>query len=354
MSFRRVRPLAQIQQGVLDDAVPLSSLLQKIIVLGKQTGLENLRAWAREELNGYAGDSLPNYRLVPAPMIVMITNRAGYHSMTQRLHTSMLPEPFNKRYDIEHAALGNGVGELEALARKGDQVHQLSPGWSSLLIEMLNKFSVSDDQTVVRSAYWTVSNAAIEGLLIGARTALAERLSELTPEDQEASRKTGLEHPVQFAVTGDHNVITYSLQLAGLGGTNIKIDDIISVIKRYEEQHVSNDQSVHVKAGGDAQVAAHSDNVTQIHAGGDVDVTKLTETAQLAAEALPALNLPEDAKAGVEESIKGILEEAKKAEPDQEKLKGWGSRLKAGITVGAGAGTIIKLILDGLGAAGVM
>ena len=54
MAHRRGGLLAQIEAGVLDDIVPLSSLLQKCIVLGGQAGSEKMRDWARRELNGYA------------------------------------------------------------------------------------------------------------------------------------------------------------------------------------------------------------------------------------------------------------------------------------------------------------
>jgi hypothetical protein len=43
--------LAQIEAGVVGNE-PLSSLLQKCIVLGGQAGSEKMRDWARHELNG--------------------------------------------------------------------------------------------------------------------------------------------------------------------------------------------------------------------------------------------------------------------------------------------------------------
>jgi AbiTii len=43
---------------VLADTVPLSSLLQKCIVLGGKAGSEGMRDWARRELNGYGGGSV--------------------------------------------------------------------------------------------------------------------------------------------------------------------------------------------------------------------------------------------------------------------------------------------------------
>ena len=55
MAHKRGGLLAQIEADVVDDTVPLSSLLQKCIVLGGQAGSEKMRDWARQELNGYAG-----------------------------------------------------------------------------------------------------------------------------------------------------------------------------------------------------------------------------------------------------------------------------------------------------------
>ena len=126
-------------------------------------------------------------------------------------------------------------------------------------------------------------------------------------------------------------------------------------IEKWENRHVSKwDQSVHVQSGGDAQVAAHAHDVTQVQAGGDVNIGKLAEAAQLASESLPVLGLPDDVKRDVQEVIKGILEEAKKDEPDQKKAKGLGERLKSGLTLAAGSATVVRFINDALQVAGVM
>ena len=84
--------LAQIEADVVDAMVPLSSLLQKCIVLGGQAGSEKMRDWARRELNGYAGaDNVPDYRHVPAALMAMITNRAGDNGGTVRIDDSVFP-----------------------------------------------------------------------------------------------------------------------------------------------------------------------------------------------------------------------------------------------------------------------
>jgi AbiTii len=47
MANRRGGLPAQIEADLLDDRVPLSSLLQRCVVLGRQAGSEKLRDWAR-------------------------------------------------------------------------------------------------------------------------------------------------------------------------------------------------------------------------------------------------------------------------------------------------------------------
>lgn len=79
MRHKREGLLAQIEAGVLDDTVPLSSLLQKCIVLGGQAGSEKMRDWARQELNGYKGDTeaWPDYRHIPAAVHCSATGHAA-------------------------------------------------------------------------------------------------------------------------------------------------------------------------------------------------------------------------------------------------------------------------------------
>jgi hypothetical protein len=83
MSHKLGGLLAQIEARVLDDTVPLSSLLQKCIVLGGQAGSEKMRDRARRELNGYAGsETVPDYRHVPAAVMAVITNKVGCNGIT--------------------------------------------------------------------------------------------------------------------------------------------------------------------------------------------------------------------------------------------------------------------------------
>ena len=224
MGHKREGLLAQIEAGVLDETVSLSSLLQKCIVLGGQAGSEKMRDWARQELNGYASEpeSLPDYRRIPAPMYLQVTNNAGYNPMTQRVYATDLPDAFTEKFNVEVAVLGGGIGELEAIANSGEQEHRLSPGWASLLIAWLNKVNAHHNSHVA-AAYWTVSNMSIQGLLVRVRTALAELVAELvslTPEGQAVPDKGAADAAVHLVVTGNRNTINYIPQQATDGGTN--------------------------------------------------------------------------------------------------------------------------------------
>jgi len=137
MAHKRGGLLAQIEADVVDDTVPLSSLLQKCIVLGGQAGSEKMRDWARRELNGYAGaDTVPDYRHFHAALMAVITNDAGYNAMTQRIHDDVFPDQIRDIIreavgDIEDAFVPQGIGMLEGLASQGTDMHRLSPPFST-------------------------------------------------------------------------------------------------------------------------------------------------------------------------------------------------------------------------------
>ena len=230
MTHKRGGLLAQIEADVVDGTVPLSSMLQKCIVLGGQAGSQKMRDWARRELNGYAGaDTVPDYRHIRVAVIAVITNRAGYNRMTQRINDSVFPQQIRdmirETTDLEDAILPQGVGELEAMVGQGTKEHRLIPRWSSFIVDTLNQYNVDPVSRVVE-VYWSVPNASIQGLLVRVRTALAELVAELitlTPQDQEVPDKLAADQAVQFVITGDRTTIYYGPQQATDGGMNVAV-----------------------------------------------------------------------------------------------------------------------------------
>jgi AbiTii len=214
MANKRGGLLAQIEAGVVDHRVPLSSLLQNCIVLGGQAGSEKMRDWARQELHGYAGAyTVPDYRHVPAALMPVITNRAGYNGVTRRFDDSVFPEQIRQiireKVDLEEAILSQGIGELEGMVSQGAQEHTLIPSWAGFIADTMNQRNMAVNGRVAE-VYLSVPNAAIQGVLVRIRTALAELIAELitlTPEDQEVPDKAAADGAVQFVVTGERPVI---------------------------------------------------------------------------------------------------------------------------------------------------
>jgi hypothetical protein len=344
MAHKRGGLLAQIEADVVDDRVPLSSLLQKCIVLGGQAGSQKMRDWARRELNGYAGaDTVPDYRHVPAALMVLITNRAGYNGMTQRIDDSVFPrqirEIIREQVDLEDGILGQGVGVLEAMASQGTEEHQLIPNWASFIADTLNKHNMSPTSRVAE-VYWSISNASIRGILVRVRTALAELVAELitlTPRDQEVPDKGAADQAVQLVITGDRPTINYGNRAGEIvtnrSGSEYNFGDITG------------------------NVAAGSSDVTQNYSAG-FDITKVREFADLATEIVGLLGLDvghqaelTTATAELHEAIndpaadKGRMRRAVDAVMGYLKLAGTTALRNAAITAGDQAGSELDLAI---------
>ena len=233
MAHKRGGLLAQIEADVVDDRVLLSSLLQKCVVLGGQAGSEKMRDWARRELNGYAGaDTVPDYRHVPAALMALITNRAGYNGVPRRFDDSVFPphirEIIREKVDLEDAILGEGIGVLEAMASQGTEEYRLIPSWATFIADTMNQHNMVANGRVAE-VYWSVSNVSIRGVLVRVRTALAELVAELitlTPQDQEVPDRLAADQAVQFVVTGKRPVVHYTVQQAADGGTNVTVGGV--------------------------------------------------------------------------------------------------------------------------------
>jgi AbiTii len=278
MTHERGGLLAQIEAGVVDGTVSLSSLLQTCIMLGGRAGSEKMRDWAHRELNGYgAGDIVPEYRHARATVMAQITNMAGYNAITQRIDDRLFPkqvrEFIREKFDMEDVVFGDDLGTLEGLASQGTDIHRLIPPWSGFIAGTLDQFNAAPGSRT-SEVYWLVPNASIRGILVRIRTALAELVAELimlTPQDQDVPDKQAADQAVQLVITGDRPTIHYANSRAG---------DIVT------------DSSGSEYNFGDitGNVAAGSSDVTQNYNAG-FDVTKVREFAALATEVVALLGL---------------------------------------------------------------
>ncbi|MFC0431076.1 hypothetical protein [Kutzneria buriramensis] len=221
MHGKRNGLLDQLQAGVADDTTPLSSLLQKCILLGGQAGSEKMRDWAVQELNGYDSlNDLPDYRKVAATVMIQFTNLGGYNPMTRRLRIDAeIPAQLRHLAEWETAQLPGGVGELEAMATR-EELH-LSTPWDGWLIDLLSNYI--DEYSRISAIYWDVSPVVLRGVLVRIRTALAQLVAELialTPPDQSIPNQAAADAAIQFVVTGKRATINLTTQHAEGGSTN--------------------------------------------------------------------------------------------------------------------------------------
>ena len=337
---------AQIKADLLDDSVPLSSLLQRCAVLGRQAGSEKLRDWARWELNGYANaDIVPDYRHVHAPLMAVITNNAGYNSITQRIPENVFPDQIRDVIhetvgDIEDAIIPYGIGMVEELASQGTDTHRLSPAFSIVMADTLNQFNMAPNSRVAQ-VYWSVSNALIRGILVRVRVALADQVAELialTPQDQDVPDKQAATQGVHLTITGERPTIQFGDSRAG---------DIVT--------HSSGSQYNFGPITGN--VAADNSDVTQNYSAG-FDITKVREFADLVNEISGLLGLDDgqqavlsDANSELHDAIeepkadKGRMSRAVDAVMGYLKLAGNTALRNAAITAGNQAGSELDLAI---------
>ncbi len=346
MAQKRVGLLAQIEADVFDDTVPLASLLQRCVVLGGRTGSEKMRDWARRELDGYGGpaDTVPEYRHVHAILMAVITNNAGYNGITQRIQEDVFPHQIRDVLretvgDIEDVTLPYGIGMVEGLVSQGTDMHRLSPPWSSVMADTLNRYNMAPNSRVAQ-VYWSVPNASIRDVLLRVRTALADRVAELitrTPQDWEVPDMQAAAREIHL-VTGDHATIHFGDSRAG-----------DTVTRSFGSEYNFGDINGNVAAG--------SSNVTQNYNVG-FDITKVREFAVLAAEIVGLLGLDASqqgdltaATAQLHEAIndpaadKGRMRRAVDAVMGYLKLAGSTALRNAAITVGNQAGNELDIAI---------
>ncbi len=90
---------------------------------------------------------MPDYRHVPAAVMAVITSSVGYNGIHRRVDDSVFApqvrEIIRETVDLEDAILGEGIGELEALASQGTDEHRLIPSWSGVIADTLNKYHMA-------------------------------------------------------------------------------------------------------------------------------------------------------------------------------------------------------------------
>lgn len=207
--------LVKIQAGVLDEQTSLSSLLQMCIVLGGHTGSDKLRAWAREEINGYASvDGMPEYWKVSAALYIKVVSR--FNEFDQMIPPAQMPLKVRQAGCGSAAPVAAGVGELEAFVQGGDEkISIIDTDNQSRLVAEFN--AEAEAQGALHRAqrvtvvYWIVPAVVIKGLLVRVRTTLAELVADLVnalPAGQALPDKASTDRAIHLAIEGSGNFVT--------------------------------------------------------------------------------------------------------------------------------------------------
>ncbi|MGA7695947.1 MAG: hypothetical protein WCA76_13055 [Candidatus Sulfotelmatobacter sp.] len=153
-----------IEMGVADDPPPLTSVLRQCMLLSNQLKAPLLRAWAEQELKGYANQKdVPEYRIVPADSYGTFQGNFGSGYNGRPIPPGML-EP-KHRSIAQFVHLTQPVSAYESL---GDSQGGLTYHWPANMIAYYQDKLL--DQCILLTAWQQVPKTAIAGVLDTIRT----------------------------------------------------------------------------------------------------------------------------------------------------------------------------------------
>ena len=161
---------------MLDESEPVAGLLRKCLVLGAETGSQQLREWARAELNGYSSDDvLPAYRKLFGPPLVM-DSMSGNTWATGQTVTRLEVPASAREYVLEFISFVQPIEELQQMSssRSLPLTHPSLAFAKSLWNKELHAF-----QQIVELKY-IVPGAALSGIVAQVRNTLVDMVADLT------------------------------------------------------------------------------------------------------------------------------------------------------------------------------
>lgn len=212
MSESKAALLDEIEAAVLDESLTVAAALRKCLLLGAKAGSEQLRDWARQELNGYEPESeVPDYRTVMAPLKHDYMTRYG--TMTgQRFSTVLLPREVQGVIN-ESVTLTHGIGAIEGMAEKakanGGELKLSPPGAAELAVMLTNKYLATSEPRQVMEVYWGVSEVPLRSVVDRVRNLLTDLVAELRmaqSTEQAEPEPQAVQQVVQNIFTGRYRV----------------------------------------------------------------------------------------------------------------------------------------------------
>lgn len=215
--------LQALRDRVLDEDQPVPALLRLCLMLGQRSGSDELRVWARRELNGYGSDDvLPTYRSISEPpMFADSTNgvQIAHHQMLSRWD---VPEQL-REFIPEPLLLRQPINELEHMAATFGSGAPFTHAGLQALAALWNQRNRGSTLTMIERIYFVVGASQVSGVVDRVRTSLVDMIADLTADigfDQlPDKRKVDTSVQIHMYGHGDQNSVIIQGDNHGVIGT---------------------------------------------------------------------------------------------------------------------------------------
>lgn len=222
-----MNPIRELRDGAVDDSVPLSTLLRKTLILASLIQNEDLRVWAKRELDGYPSvEQLPSYRNVVASVSGDFVGRV--RAMDHRLPVEQYDEDTQNRLTI--VPIVDSVRELEeTLKGAGEFVtFALEMSWCQILPPLFEYAELVDIRRHVH-------RGKLQAILDTVRTQLLDLVLDLERRFPEVGKNedaiasvdpAAAASVVNIHVRGSGNVIAAGSDIMQRADVNFQAGDV--------------------------------------------------------------------------------------------------------------------------------
>ncbi len=143
--------IRDLRDGAVNDDVAVSTLLRKALVLASVLKNETLRAWAKQELDGYANvESLPPYRMITAVVAGDFVGRVRAHD--HRLPVEQYDDSIQEQLTV--VPIIDSVREIEETAKSAGEMvtYALEMSWCQMLPPLFADSQLVDIRRHVHAA----------------------------------------------------------------------------------------------------------------------------------------------------------------------------------------------------------
>jgi len=175
--------LRSLRDELVDDKIPLSSILRKAKVLASILGNQELLKFVDSEINGYADkDELPDYRRVGVMSYASYVGPFGALLSDIQIPTNSFPEPL--RVFASQHEFAESILALESHAKRSPETGLMKAPWPAEALKFLN---TTGTNYVCIEAYKMFSVAALLQIFERVRTALLNIVLELLKTSPQGS-----------------------------------------------------------------------------------------------------------------------------------------------------------------------